>query len=88
MMTQEKWDAMSQSQREAARDESNLHPMLKPYIGKRVRVEPKREFRMSTFRVGVTTGWKPVLLAMRGNARGSSDIISVDETFTKVTVLG
>lgn len=88
MMTQEKWDAMSTAQRDAARDSSDLHPMLKAHIGKRVRVEPKRQFGISTFRVGVTTGWKPVLLAMRGNARGSSDIISAGETFTKITVLG
>jgi hypothetical protein len=85
-MTQEEWDKLSKSQREAQRDNSDLNPALIKYIGKKVRVEPKREFGISTFRVGITTGWRPVLLAVRGNSRESSDIISVTETFTKITV--
>lgn len=82
-MTQERWSAMSKSERDAARDNSELNAALLPYVGKRVRVTPDREFGMSTFTVGMTTGWRPVLLAMQRGA-GSSDTISVDERFDSI----
>ena len=84
-MTQAEWDTYTPGQRRAYHDTSDLHPTLLPHIGHKVRVTPKRLFGLSTFRVGITTGWKPVLLAMRGNARGSSDIIGATETFTSIT---
>lgn len=84
-MTQDKWDAMPKAQRDKMRDTSDLHPLLSTYIRQKVKVLPKREYGASTFTVGITTGWRPVLLAMRGNARGSSDIIRADEVFTSIS---
>jgi hypothetical protein len=84
-MTQAKWDAMTKAQRDKLRDTSELHPLLSTYIGQRVKVSPKRERGASTFRVGITTGWRPVLLAMRGNSRESSDIIRADEVFSCIS---
>ena len=84
-MTQAKWDAMTPAQRDKMRDTSELHPLLSTYIGQRIKVMPKREYGPSTFRVGISTGWRPVLLAMRGNARGSGDIIRADEVFTCIS---
>ncbi len=84
-MTQSKWDALPKAQRDKLRDMSEVHPLLSTYIGQRVRVLPKREHGASTFRVGITTGWRPCLLAMRGNASGSSDLIRADEVFTCIS---
>lgn len=84
-MTQAKWDTMPKAQRDKMRDTSELHPLLSTYIGQKVKVLPKREFGASTFTVGMTTGWRPVLLAMRSNASGSSDIIRADEVFTCIS---
>ena len=83
------WSALSVKERDALRDKSDLHPQLIGLEGKRVRVEPKREYGLTTFRVGISTGWKPIHLAMRNDARqrGSSDVVRKDETFTRVTVL-
>lgn len=84
-MTQAKWDAMTPAQRKAARDMSEVHPLLHTYIGQRIKVSPKRERGASTFTVGITSGWRPVLLAVRGNASGSSDTIRADEVFTCIS---
>lgn len=81
------WVKMNERERDAVRDTSALHPTLIPYEGKRVRVTPKRKFGANTFRVGRTTGWQPVHLAMRGNAHGSSDTINRDERIDRVTLL-
>ena len=86
-MTQDKWDAMTPAQRDKARDRSDLHPLLSTYIGRKIRVHPRREHGASTFRVGITTGWRPALLAVRGNAHGSSDIIGAGEVFTRIDTL-
>lgn len=86
-MTQAKWDSLTHVQRLALRDSSDMHPKLIGLEGHKVRVAPKREYGASTFRVGITTGWRPAHLAMRGNARGSSDLIGRDEAFTIVRVL-
>lgn len=86
-MTQAKWDAMSAAERDAIRDTSGLHPKLRGLEGRKVRVSPSRVFGASTFRVGISTGWRPCHLAMRANARGSSDTISPSETFHAVEVL-
>lgn len=86
-MTWEVWRQLPSSERATLRDNSGLHPMLRGLEGKRVRVSPPRHFGSSTFRVGITTGWKPAHLAMRGRARSSSDLISTDEKFDSVTVL-
>jgi len=86
-MTQAKWDAMTPREREAARDVSHLHPKLRGLEGRKVRVTPKRASGASTFTVGKTTGWRPAHLAMRGSARGSSDVIRHTEEFLTVTVL-
>jgi len=83
-MTQAKWDALSPAQREKMVDRSELHPLLSTYIGRKVRVQPKRKFGASTFRVGKSTGWRPVLLAVRANASASSDVIGADEVFTLI----
>ena len=86
-MTQAQWDSMTPRQRDAMVDRSDLHPLLSTYVGQKVRVLPKREFGASTFRVGKTGGWRPCLLAMRGNALGSSDTIRADEVFTCISVV-
>jgi len=86
-MTQAKWDAMTPREREAARDNSHLHPKLTGLEGRKVQVTPKRQFGASTFTLGKTTGWRPAHLAMRGSARGSSDVIQRTEEFLTVTVL-
>ena len=84
-VTQAKWDAMTKTQRDKMRDMSEVHPLLSTYIGQKVKVSPKRQFGASTFRVGITTGWRPVLLAVRSNAHDSSDIIRADEVFTCIS---
>ena len=86
-MTQARWDSLSRAERHRLMDRSHLHPLLSTYIGQKVRVFPKREDGASTFRVGITTGWRPVLLAVRGNSRGSSDVIRADEVFTRIDVV-
>jgi hypothetical protein len=86
-MTQEKWDRLSRAERERMRDRSGLHPLLSTYIGEKVRVFPKRAFGKSTFRVGITTGWRPALLAMREGAEASGDLIGPDEVFTRIDVV-
>lgn len=86
-MTQAKWDSLSPAERLKQRDASKLNKQLSPYLGKRVRVEPKREYGRNTFRVGITTGWQPVMLAVRAGSSGSSDIIGADETFTRIQIL-
>lgn len=86
-MTQAEWDTLSPREREAARDMSACNAQLLPYVGKRVRVAPKREYGLTTFRVGISSGWQPILLAMRNDPRqrGSSDIIGAEERFDSVT---
>lgn len=81
-MTQDKWNAMSAAEKEAARDNSGLHPALRGWEGRKVTVSPKREYGRSTFIVGRTTGWRPAHLAMRAGAYGSSDLIGPEEQFT------
>ena len=83
-MTQQHWDSLSPAQRETMVDLSDMNDQLFPYLGQKVRVTPKREFGASTFRVGKTTGWRPTLLAVRGSARGSSDVIHAAEIFTSI----
>ena len=87
-MTSAKWNALSASEKSAQVDKSKLHPKLIGLEGYRVRVTPKRgDGCKSTFRVGKTTGWQPVHLAVRANAYGSSDIIHHTEYFETVTIL-
>jgi hypothetical protein len=86
-MTQAKWDALTPSQRDTMRDTSQLHPKLRNLTGQKVKVTPKRPYGASTFRVGVSTGWRPCMLAVRANAYGSSDVINPDENFETVTVV-
>ena len=83
------WQAATPAEKAKYRDPSDLHPQLVGLEGKRVRVEPKREYGLTTFRVGKSTGWKPIHLAMRNDPRqrGSSDIVRAEEVFTRVTVL-
>jgi hypothetical protein len=80
-MTWDQWSKMTRAEREAAMDRSALHPALIGLEGRKVRVS-HREYGLKTFRVGRSTGWRPVHLAMRGNARGSSDVIDATEIFT------
>jgi len=84
-MTQAKWDRLTAAERDRLRDTSELHPQLRPYLGRKVRVTPEREYGPSTFTVGQTTGWRPATLAVRGNTSGSSDLIRKDEVFETVT---
>lgn len=86
-MTQAIWDTLSREERAKQVDTSELHPKLIGLEGRKVWVTPQRKFGRSIFRVGKTTGWRPVHLAMRGNARGSSDVIRKDEHFATVTIL-
>lgn len=83
-MTQQHWDSLSPTQRETMIDLSDLNTSLLTYMGQKVRVTPKRQFGASTFRVGKTTGWRPAMLAIRGSARGSSDVIHAAEIFTSI----
>lgn len=85
-MTQAKWDSLSPAQRDELRDTSDLHPMLIAYEGKKVTVKPKRAYGLSTFRVGRSTGWKPIHLALKERESGSCDIIGANEHFDSVTV--
>ena len=84
----EVWVKLTPAQREKLRDESELHPLLKQYIGVKVKVRPKREFGRSTFIVGRSSGWRPILLAMHSRvAHGSSDVIRANEKIDRVVVL-
>lgn len=63
-MTQERWNAMTPAQRDAARDNSDLTPQLIGLEGWRVEVlAPDRStvsgFKPRRFIVGRSTGWKP-----------------------------
>lgn len=84
-MTQAKWDRLSPAQRAEMRDNRNLHPALIGQEGKKIRCQ--RNGNTRTFRVGISTGWRPIHLAMRGNARGSSDVIGSDETITGIKMI-
>lgn len=86
-MTQERWSGLTYADRAKIRDLSDCNPQLLPYKGKKVRVTPKRLYGRSTFRVGMTMGWRPCLLAMRAGSYGSSDTIGVSERFATITVL-
>jgi hypothetical protein len=87
-MTTERWESLTPAERDELRDNSALHPKLAPYVGWRVRVEPKPEFRPATFIVGRTTGWRPSLLALRAYTQhGSSDLIRADERIDRVTLI-
>lgn len=86
-MTWEKWLKLSRQEKDNLRDTSDLHPQLVGLEGKKVRVTPKRKYGASTFRISLTTGWKPSHLAVRGNALSSSDLIHKDEVFTSIRVL-
>ena len=86
-MTQAKWDALTPAQRDKLCDTSKLHAKLKGLEGRKVKVWPKRQSGASTFRVGVSAGWRPCSLAMRAGARGSSDVVSANEIFEHVVVI-
>lgn len=49
-MTWEKWKSMTRTERDAARDNSDLHPALRGFEGMRVKVEPAREFKANHMR--------------------------------------
>lgn len=57
-MTQEKWSALSPTQREAIMDYSALSPQLKGFEGVRVEVV-RMDGTTARFIVGRSTGWKP-----------------------------
>jgi hypothetical protein len=86
-MTQTEWDKLTPHQQAQQRDNSNIHPQLLKFLHRKVQVEPKRSSGLSTFKVGRSTGWEPVLLAVKGNKDGSSDLINRDEVFTSITVV-
>jgi hypothetical protein len=86
-MTQAKWDSLTPAQRQQLRDNRNLCPQLIGLEGRKVRVTPKRAYGPSTFRVGCSTGWRPIHLAMRAGAHGSSDVLTARDHFESVTVL-
>ena len=76
-MTWERWTRLSEREREAYRNTSALHPVLKDLRGYRVEVlyygERKR------FIVGQTTGWKPATLGLKTRrSMGSSDLLTVE----------
>lgn len=70
-MTQAKWDALSSSERDAIRDNSDLHPKLLGLEGWRVEVMDAHGERRR-FIVGKSTGWRPchVELARRDSPDG------------------
>lgn len=86
-MTQARWDSLTPAQRANMVDKSALHPALIGLEGMRVRVTPARHDGLSVFRVGKSTGWRPIHLAMRKGANGASDTISPAEIFHTVTRL-
>lgn len=69
-MTQERWSAMSERQREELRDLSGLSPQLKNLEGYRVEVITKYGEKRR-FIVGRSTGWRPCNLEIpRRNSSG------------------
>jgi hypothetical protein len=69
-MTQQRWNAMSPAQRDAARDNSGLSTQLKGCEGWRVEVLDIGDTKPRRFIVGKSTGWRPCHLEL-ANARSS-----------------
>lgn len=63
-MTQERWDALTESEREKIRDYSGLSPQLKDWRGYRVEVEDNYG-ETRRFIVGMSTGWRPCNLEVK-----------------------
>lgn len=83
-MTQNEWDAMTETQRNEARDISGLSAQLVPWKGWRVEVvttygEKRR------FIVGQSTGWKPCSLEIA--RRTSSGGVGAERTYASVKPL-
>ena len=83
-MTQQKWDSLSQSEREESRDLSGLNQQLKGMEGYRVEVvttygEKRR------FIVGRSTGWRPCSLEI--NNRRSMGGGAAEQQYKSVRVL-
>lgn len=81
-MTQEKWNAMTPAQRDAARDLSGLSPQLTPWKGWRVNVI-RMDRTIDRFIVGQSTGWRPCHLEIKTSR--SSGGISADKEYLRVT---
>ncbi len=63
-MTQSKWNTLSQGEREALRDNSDLTPQLVGLEGHRVEVIDAYGERRR-FIVGKSTGWRPIHLEIK-----------------------
>lgn len=64
IMTAERWDSMTEAERERIRDYSGLSPQLKDLRGWRVEVVDKYG-ETRRFIVGQSTGWKPCSLEVK-----------------------
>jgi hypothetical protein len=77
-MTWEAWCRLSPEQREAARDNSGLHPRLIGLEG--ARVECMRYGERVRFQVGRSTGWRPCHLDLfNARSSGGSPINGADD---------
>lgn len=85
-MTQAKWDALSSSERDAIRDNSNLNPQLLGLEGWRVEVT-NADGERHRFIVGMSTGWRPCHLDIsRRNSHGGG-MVAASFKYASVTKL-
>ena len=74
-MTQERWESIPRYERLKIRDESSLSPLLIDKEGAKVQIV-LTDGTIERFRLGISTGWRPVHLKMANSrALGSSDIV-------------
>lgn len=64
-MTWETWVSMTEKEREAVRDYSNMTPQLKGLEGWRVEVQDVAGDKPRRFIVGRSTGWRPCHLEVK-----------------------
>lgn len=83
-MTQARWDALTQAQREAARDLPGLSPQLAPLKGWRVEVV-RTDGTRARFIVGQSTGWRPCSLEIHNRRCHSGP--EADKHYQSVTPL-
>ncbi len=84
-MTWDRWQLLGELQREKLRDLSGLHPALLPYKG--ARVECERYGERVRFWVGMSTGWKPCLLAVHNTRSSGGDAIRANENLGEIRVI-
>lgn len=72
-MTWERWQQLTEAQRDKLRDTRKLHPELAPLRG--WRVEVKYYGVRKRFIIGQTTGWKPATLGLYNRRSMSSSAV-------------